>query len=74
MTPERTRAVPHDAPPGTHVRWVRHRRGLSVVCTTEPRDDGRFDVVLTLSGVTVEREIVRSVPGNEEQATPGRTM
>lgn len=72
MTPTTDQAAPPDAPPGTHVRWVRHRRGLSVVCTTKPRPDGRFDVVLTLMGVTVEREIVRSVPGNEEQVTSWR--
>ena len=56
------------------MRWTLHRRGLEVLCESVSRPDGGFDLVLSLCGLTIEREICRSVPGSEEQATEWRQL
>ena len=49
---------PERAPSG-EVRWTLHRRGLDVLCEAVPRAEGGIDLVLSLRGPTIDREICR---------------
>ena len=61
---------PERAPTGA-VRWMLHRRGLDVLCESVSRADGGFDLVLSLRGLTIEREICRSCRAPRSRSPSG---